>query len=43
MNVKEHNILYNLKSKVWSLQSQVDRLEGKVITSSQWVTHTLSL
>ena len=30
MNVKEKNILYTLKSNVWRLQSQVDRLEGKV-------------
>lgn len=32
MNVKEKNILYTLKSTVWRLQSQVDRLEGKVIS-----------
>ncbi len=32
MNVKEKNILYTLKSDVWRLKSQVDRLEGKVIS-----------
>ena len=30
MEVKEKNILYNLKSEVWRLRSKVDRLEGRV-------------